>query len=652
MSLSKYKFNAGEAFPAENANSIDPENVVVPVAGKLEGGTGHSALAVFQSLATANNGKIKINVDGTVYDDVAVGMKSNLFSTLTYVKNKLLGEPVRFSEDGTKLFCNPTQSYGYYSPLVSTLTTPFDINTATIWKYKDFSSSNYPNYFYLSPDGTMLFWAARTESSGTMYLYKTTLSTPWDITTNGAISNITLYGTGTGFSRLYFSDNGLYIYMPYYTSGTPYIYRFRLTTAWDITTLVSTPDTYLMPTAYNNNSFALTLNSDGTQITFLNESRVAKRYNLPTPYTPSFNNLQSEATIPTGSYGSKYGVIVRGEKFWTSGSNNNFYTEEYAFGSVQSLAEIAENLQTGIRLATSGLETASYDTDKFVIVSGTKGTTSKILKLMTPTNGADISGAGATPYLDCADNATETIGVGDSFALVRLNEDAVLPKEVLDGANGSGLLGLPFDYFLGLGSLLKNYQIFYLPYMTASSYNPTYDSLWTFYSWSSTSCYLRYNYASTSTSGGALYAQIKNNFYNNLSFLSKQVIVEFMVNAEIGDQMGWGLGENYEPFRDYDNATKSSACFTTNTDGKLYAHTSNGSSYTNVEITGITLNSANTYRIEVNPSENVKFYVNGILVATITTTLPISSVMYFGFGTYGNSKQIYVITAPYIMIKK
>ena len=653
MSLSKYKgFLAGEVFPAENANSIDPEDVVTPVAGQLDGGTGHSALAVFQALASANNGKIKINVDGTVYDNVAVGMKSQLFSTLTYIQNKLLGEPVRFSPDGTKLFCNPTQSYGYYSPLVSTLTTPFDISTATIWKYKDFSAQNYPQYFFISPDGTMLFWAARTGSSGTMYLYKTTLSTPWDVTTNGAVSNVTLYGTGTGFSRLSFSDDGLFLFMPYYTSGTPYIYRFRLATAWDITTVNTTPDTYLMPTAYNGNSFALYLNSDGTQISFLNESRVAKRYNLAEAFTPSFTNLQSEATLPIGSYGSKYGLLMLNEKLITSGANNNFYTEEYAFGSVQSLAEVAGNLQTVIRIATGGLETATYSTNKFVIVSGTRGSSSKILKLMTPTSGADITGDGATPYLDMADNATETLGVGDSFLLVRLNEDAVLPKEVLDGADGSGLLGLPFDYFLGVGQLLKTYNTFYIPYLSQSSYVPMYEALWNFYSWTTTSCYLRYNSASTSTQGGALYAQLKRDFYQNLGFTSKQIIVEFMVNAEIGDQMGWGLGENYEPFRDFDNQTKSAACFTTNTDGKIYAHTSNGTSYTNVEITGITLNSANTYRIVVNPNASVLFYVNGVLVATITTTLPISSVVYFGFGTYGTNKQIYAISAPYVMIAK
>ena len=130
------------------------------------------------------------------------------------------------------------------------------------------------------------------------------------------------------------------------------------------------------------------------------------------------------------------------EKLITSGSYNNFYTEEYAFGEVQSLAEVAGNLQTGIRLATSGLETAEYDTDHFKITSATKNRKSQVLKLMTPSTGTDISGAGATPYLDMADNATETQGTGEEYRLVRLNEDGVLPDEVLDGVSGENLTDL------------------------------------------------------------------------------------------------------------------------------------------------------------------------------------------------------------------
>jgi hypothetical protein len=54
----------------------------------------------------------------------------------------------------------------------------------------------------------------------------------------------------------------------------------------------------------------------------------------------------------------------------------------------------------------------------------------------------------------------------------------------------------------------------------------------------------------------------------------------------------------------------------------LYACTSNGSAYTAVAITGITYTDWNTYEIITNPWVDVKFYVNGVLKATITTNIP------------------------------
>ena len=75
MSLDKYKgFIGGEVLPAENVNSINPDDIIPQTAGGLTGGT-DVVLANFQSLGSgANNGKIKINIDGTVYDNVGINL--------------------------------------------------------------------------------------------------------------------------------------------------------------------------------------------------------------------------------------------------------------------------------------------------------------------------------------------------------------------------------------------------------------------------------------------------------------------------------------------------------------------------------------------------------------------------------------------------
>lgn len=79
MGLTKYKgFQIGDDMPPENINSIDPDNPIAnPTVSQLIGGSNPSALSVFLSLANSdNNGKIKINIYGNVYDDIAVNLLS------------------------------------------------------------------------------------------------------------------------------------------------------------------------------------------------------------------------------------------------------------------------------------------------------------------------------------------------------------------------------------------------------------------------------------------------------------------------------------------------------------------------------------------------------------------------------------------------
>jgi hypothetical protein len=95
---------------------------------------------------------------------------------------------------------------------------------------------------------------------------------------------------------------------------------------------------------------------------------------------------------------------------------------------VEDLDDVALLVQNNIRLATGKNDLVIYDTDHFVITSATANRDSQILKLMAPTTGTDISLAG---YLDLGVNAVETLGDGDDYKLVRLDEDGVLPEETI-----------------------------------------------------------------------------------------------------------------------------------------------------------------------------------------------------------------------------
>lgn len=87
-------------------------------------------------------------------------------------------------------------------------------------------------------------------------------------------------------------------------------------------------------------------------------------------------------------------------------------------------------------------------------------------------------------------------------------------------------------------------------------------------------------------------------------------------------------------------------------DGTLYARTfsTNSGDETLTEITGITTADWNYYRIEYTAGVSVKFYVNGVLKATITTNMPDeenAEIFYSSIETTEAAKQAYARFKPF-----
>jgi hypothetical protein len=84
--------------------------------------------------------------------------------------------------------------------------------------------------------------------------------------------------------------------------------------------------------------------------------------------------------------------------------------------------------------------------------------------------------------------------------------------------------------------------------------------------------------------------------------------------------------------------------------GVLYAKTANGDAYTNVDVSAsLTQTNWNNFRIEVINGTNVKFYINGVLVATTTTNCPSNTDVQIGFGRSDTS--LFLVTAPNFSVK-
>lgn len=99
------------------------------------------------------------------------------------------------------------------------------------------------------------------------------------------------------------------------------------------------------------------------------------------------------------------------------------------FTGVTSMDDVASKLQTAIRAVTSGSETVVWSTNHFVITSGITTSSSAITVTSATGGGTDISGAGASNWMDCdTGNGVVTNTV--------LNQAADAGKVGLLGADG------------------------------------------------------------------------------------------------------------------------------------------------------------------------------------------------------------------------
>lgn len=423
MGLDKYKFVPGEKYPAENASSIDPDNIQPQSAGYLIGGNNVSALSVFQSLAIgANDGKFKMNIDGNIYDNVTADLVKTAWAlTGTTESSKYLSQlsgplGLFFKSDGSKMYT----ADGYLIKQFS-LSTSWD--DSTIAYEKSFNVGFSSAGLFFKPDGTKMYVVSET---GTVYQYS--LSTAFDIATASYDSvSFSLTGQMTEARTIKFKPDGTTFIVLKYNSRI--LYQYNLSTAWDLSTASYSGKSLTIGGSYN--SYFFDIRPDGSEIYVHTQYSNAylSSFTISTPWDLSTASTSDSATI-TFNESNIVSIFFKpdGSKMYSA---KYTYIHQYSTGTViESFSEIATRFQSAIRALTGKTETVEYDTDHFIITSATKNRKSQVLKLMTPSTGTDISGAGATPYLDCADNATETLGTGEDYNLVRLNSNGEL-----DGSN-------------------------------------------------------------------------------------------------------------------------------------------------------------------------------------------------------------------------
>lgn len=364
--------------------------------------------------------------------------------------------------------------------------------------------------------------------------------------------------------------------------------------------------------------------------------------------------------------------------------------------AVTSMAEVATVIQVGIRALTGSTETCVWSGTEFVISSVDTTASSAITVTTAGAAGTDISGvAGGSQYMDCDVGSTAAVTAAvldptaDSGKIALLNAagnvDTDLLREVIDkdgyaakgdivaatAVNTPGILtvgsddqvltadsgettGLKWatveDKYMGVGAQSVktnlNFEV---------AYGQTTSGLFTNWTDSGTPVPITYGgcceWSTTGTNDwfrsiNEICFRVGSNL-NGLQFNDAftKLTVEWWAQMDTdtvaeGD-FGMGLCSGTTDLVDHDGAADDAVMFSFDAGAaNFYGHTSDGTggaNHTETAIAGVTLTDMNNFRIVFEPGVDAKFYVNGVLGATITTNLPNGGGVHFGCGLGDNS---------------
>jgi len=140
-------------------------------------------------------------------------------------------EDVFFKPDGTKMYFvgNDGNDVNEYN-----LSTAWDISTASFNQTESVNSQEgNPSGIFFKPDGLKMYIVGR--SSNKVHEYN--LSTAWDISTKSFLRSLSFALAEGNPSSVFFKPDGLKMHIT--GQDNDYVYAYTLTTAWDISTAVS-----------------------------------------------------------------------------------------------------------------------------------------------------------------------------------------------------------------------------------------------------------------------------------------------------------------------------------------------------------------------------------------------------------------------------
>jgi len=229
-------------------------------------------------------------------------------------------QDVTFKTDGTKMYV-----LGYTGKDVNeySLSTAWDVSTSSYTRNFSVSSQgSYPYGIFFKPDGTKMYVIDLITGKLSEY----TLSTGWDISTASLAQQFSYQGHSTQLNQgtaVAFSQDGIFMYIlcrSTYQSGVKGVYRFRLSTAWDISTA------YLIevgPTISNTNPLGMFVNPDLSGYYTVGDST-----DIVSHYLMSGFSVATQEVQPNGIF-----FKPEGDKMYITGANGDD-VNEYSLGQI------------------------------------------------------------------------------------------------------------------------------------------------------------------------------------------------------------------------------------------------------------------------------------------------------------------------------
>mgnify|MGYP001455983618 CR=1 FL=1 len=149
-------------------------------------------------------------------------------------------------------------------------------------------------------------------------------------------------------------------------------------------------------------------------------------------FTPAYLIGGSTATTVIATWAGvtdgAFKITIDGKPYNVSGIN---------FAPVATMEDVAEKIQAGIRTATGGTETVTWSVNKFIVSSGNTTADSSITVASAPTAGTDISGAGATTFMDCDVGLVVPVNPGDGIG--KINGKYYTPSFLTGGTSATAV---------------------------------------------------------------------------------------------------------------------------------------------------------------------------------------------------------------------